>query len=100
MSKLNCWEFKNCGRQPDGKRIADLGVCPVATEVRLDGIHGGINAGRSCWIITGTLCQGEIQGTFGKKFEDCVKCDFYKTVKREELGKFLLSSVLRKKVGY
>jgi len=27
--KLNCWEFKKCGRQPGGPKVAELGVCPA-----------------------------------------------------------------------
>ncbi len=65
--KLNCWEFKKCGREPGGTHANDLGVCPTTQEMRLDGVHGGINAGRSCWVVTGTLCRGEVQGTFAKK---------------------------------
>lgn len=99
MSKLNCWEFNDCGRQPGGKHIANLGVCPVTTEVRLDGTHGGINAGRSCQVVAATLCKGEVQRTFEYKFMDCVKCDFYKTVKKEEYPNFMFSSVLIKKIS-
>ena len=99
MSKLNCWEFKDCGRQPGGKHVDDLGVCPVTEEVRLHGTHGGINAGRSCWVVSSTLCKGEVQGTFGKKYDNCVKCDFYQTVKEEEFPSFKLSAVLMKKIS-
>ena len=99
MSKLNCWEFKDCGRQPGGKHVSDFGVCPVPREVRLDGTHHGISAGRSCWVVTATLCKGEVQGTFGKKFENCVKCDFYQTVKKEESPEFQLSAVLMSKIS-
>ena len=98
MSKLNCWEFADCGRQPSGKRIADLGVCPVTKEVRLDGIHDGINAGRSCWVVSSTLCKGDVQGTFAKKFKNCEKCDFYQIVKKEEFPNFQLSALLMKKM--
>ena len=99
MSKLNCWEFKCCGREPGGRHSSALGVCPVPQEVRLDGTHQGINAGRSCWIVTATLCKGEVQGTFAKKFENCAKCDFYQTVKKEEHPGFQLSAVLMKKIS-
>lgn len=84
MEKLNCWQVKNCGREANGERADDLGVCPAAREFRLDGVHGGRNAGRSCWVLAGTLCEGTIQGSFGKKFHDCKNCDFYGKVKQEE----------------
>jgi hypothetical protein len=66
--KLNCWEFKKCGRQPGGENIEKLGLCPATTEARLDGVHNGNNAGRACWVVSGTLCGGEVQGTYAKKF--------------------------------
>ncbi|GBE00072.1 hypothetical protein BMS3Abin07_02118 [bacterium BMS3Abin07] len=48
QSKLNCWEFKRCGRQPGGEHEIDLGVCPATVEGRLDGVHDGVTAGRAC----------------------------------------------------
>ncbi|MBI5638896.1 MAG: hypothetical protein HZA17_00575 [Nitrospirae bacterium] len=98
MSKLNCWELKKCGRQTGGEHVSDLGICPVAQEDRLHGIHGGINAGRSCWVVSGTLCKGEVQGTFARKFKNCEICDFYRTVKKEEFPNFQLSVVLASKI--
>ena len=47
----NCWEHKKCGREPGGSETESLGVCPAAVESRLDGVHGGRNAGRACWIV-------------------------------------------------
>lgn len=96
--KKNCWEAKKCGRQPGGKNVHQLGVCPATTETRLDGIHGGRNAGRACWVVAGTLCKAEVQGTFARKFERCEKCDFYIEVREQELPSFKLSSVLLAKL--
>ncbi|NOY54291.1 MAG: hypothetical protein GXP58_11870 [Deltaproteobacteria bacterium] len=84
MSKLNCWEFKECGREPGGANVSKSGECPAAMEKRLDGIHDGIKGGRSCWVLAGTMCGGETQGTFAKKFDNCRECNFYKKVKEEE----------------
>lgn len=92
--KLNCWEFKKCGREPGGRKAAELGVCPSAVCEDLNGAHGGKNAGRSCWVIAGTLCGGTVQGTFAAKYKNCEVCDFYKTVKAEERGDFHLSIAL------
>jgi len=83
MGKRNCWEVKQCGREPGGKH-GELGVCPVTVDARLDGVHGGKNAGRTCWIIAGTLCGGTAQGSFAKKFDNCELCEFFKAVKEEE----------------
>ena len=67
MEKLNCWQVKNCGREPNGLKSHELGVCPTAEEPRLDGAHGGKNGGRACWVVAATLCGGKEQGSFGQK---------------------------------
>lgn len=99
MKKHNCWEFKRCGRQPNGERVADLGICPASLETRLDGAHGGYNAGRSCWVLAGTLCKGEVQGTFAQKYKNCEVCDFYREVRTQEFPRFILSAILLKKLN-
>jgi len=98
MDTINCWEYKKCGREPGGEKVDELGVCIAATETRANGIHGGKNGGRSCWAIAGTLCEGEVQGSYAKKFQNCMFCDFYKKVMEEEdsnaIGGSLISSMV------
>ncbi|MHB8835395.1 MAG: two-CW domain-containing protein [Candidatus Methylomirabilia bacterium] len=96
--KKNCWEFKKCGREPGGANESELGVCPAANEVRLDAVHGGRNAGRSCWVVAGTLCKGETQGTFAVKFGACEACEFYLAVREEEFPQFQFASLLLNKI--
>ena len=96
--RMNCWEFKHCGRQPGGEHVNDMGLCPAADEKRLNGIHGGTNAGRSCWVVGGTFCKGEVQGSFAQKFRSCEVCDFYGSVKKEEFPNFQLSAVLLSRI--
>lgn len=72
----------------------------MLTEKRLDGIHGGEKAGRACWIIAGTFCKGEVQGTFAIKTKNCGKCDFYQKVRKEEGADLISSSVLLKMIGW
>lgn len=67
--KLNCWEFKKCGREKDGANTADLGVCPASTETALHGVHDGTNSGRACWVMEGTLCAASVQGSFFRKIQ-------------------------------
>ena len=62
MTKLNCREVKKCGREPGGSKTAELGICPAAITINYNGIHEGKNGGRSCWVIAGTLCGGQVQG--------------------------------------
>jgi len=84
MPKLNCWEFKKCGREPGGAKAVELGVCPAATEVRTHGTNSGQNGGRACWALTGTLCGGQVQGTFAMKLGNCIGCEFFRLVAAEE----------------
>lgn len=82
--KLNCWEFKKCGRQPGGAKVAELGVCIAAQDMRLNGVHGGKKGGRACWIIKGTLCGGQVQSVLASKLNNCINCEFYKSVLADE----------------
>jgi len=89
MEKKNCWEVKNCGREVGGKNTDELGVCLASTEKKVDGLHDGINGGRVCWALAGTLCTGKIQGDYAEKIEECTNCEFYKQVRQEEGMDFL-----------
>jgi hypothetical protein len=90
MEKENCWEYKKCGRQPGGDKIAELGPCPAVSCFKAHEINDGINGGRACWAIAGTFCGGQVQGIFIEKHKDCVNCDFFHQVANEE-GKNLLA---------
>ncbi len=89
-SKGNCWEVKNCGRQPDGAKVAELGCCPATMADHSTGVNGGNKGGRICWAVSGTLCGGRVQGTFAQKLSACSVCDFYKQVHREEGAHFVV----------
>jgi hypothetical protein len=98
--KKNCWEFKRCGREPGGENASAMGVCPAATNTKLEGVHDGKNAGRTCWVIAGTMCNGEVQGIFAQKYNDCRICDFYQKVKEEEGKDFLITVDLIRMIDY
>ena len=74
-------------------------MCAAAVEHRLHGVHDGTHAGRACWVVAGTLCGGQEQGTFATKYRNCEKCDFYQMVKKEEGPGFTLSIVLIKRMN-
>lgn len=80
-----------CGRGPKGTKAKQMGVCPAASEKRLDKVHGGINSGRACWVVAGTFCGGTIQGSYARKQVACRRCDFYNKIVHEE-GKKLKST--------
>ncbi len=48
-----------------------------------DGINGGKNAGRICWLIANTMCKCDTGGIFEEMIRTCGECDFYKLVKEE-----------------
>lgn len=68
MSKIKaCWEIKHCGRTPGGSNVKELGICPAYP-----------NNGHSCWVVAGTFCRGEVQGSYAKKVAHCSACEVYK----------------------
>lgn len=85
MSKQNCWEFKNCGREPGGRKTKEEGVCPAATFELADGFNEGKNGGRACTYIVGTLCSEDIRNTIDVRDKErfCCECPFYKQLKSE-----------------
>lgn len=84
MASQNCWEFKRCGRQAGGAKAGELGVCKAAAETRAHGLNDGVNGGRACWALAGTLCGGVVQGSFASKISNCMACDFYKQVAQQQ----------------
>ena len=65
---MNCWEFKKCGREAGGAKVSQFGVCPAYPD-----------NGKCCAKTAGTLCGGQVQGTFAMKVANCIKCDFFKS---------------------
>jgi hypothetical protein len=82
--KLNCWQYMRCGREPGGRKAAELGVCPASADISFDGINRGRNAGRFCWAVAGTFCGGKVQGSFAEKRSSCFSCEFFHNVRAEE----------------
>ncbi|MEO5361775.1 MAG: hypothetical protein H7843_15260 [Nitrospirota bacterium] len=80
--KLNCWEFKKCGREPEGVNALQLGICPVTLATTYDGLHDGKNAGRACWAVPFATTDGRM--SFATKIRKCTKCDFHHLVISEE----------------
>ena len=84
MSRMNCWEFFDCGREPGGTNEREFGPCPAASITELDTVNGGTNGGRLCWAIAGTFCKGKVQGSYAQKLGDCLKCDFHTFVRYQQ----------------
>ncbi len=98
LARENCWEHQSCGREQGGAKTSELGVCPASIEMRLNTVHSGRNAGRSCWVVAGTLCKGNVQGTFAEKSHNCLACDFYQLVKSEEGSHFVPVTMIIKQL--
>ena len=81
--KQNCWDFNKCGRGPGEKTTDESGPCPASTEISCSGLNNGINSGRICWAIAGSLSKGIIKGEFAREYS-CLNCDFLKMVCMEE----------------
>ena len=91
---LNCWEYMLCGRGPGGSRVNELGLCSAAADERFDGIHGGLNAGRACWVAAGTEIKDGSGCIFAATYNNCRNCDFYKIVRKEEGANLCLTIFL------
>ena len=100
--KQNCWEFQKCGREPGGPNTGTSGICPASTEFKLHNVHGGMNAGRACWMVAGSrnplessrlACQWP-----GKDMGGCLDCDFYREVAREETDMLSSENMLVKMI--
>ena len=86
--KLNCWEYMKCGRQSNGFNSEKLGVCPASTTETYNGLNNGVNAGRFCWKIVGTMCSSTIKATSALEIESCLHCPFFEQVENEERSSF------------
>ncbi len=95
---LNCWQVKKCGREPGGAKSLELGVCPASTFTGLDGTNDGKNGGRACWAIAGTLCGGQVQGSYAAKISSCAACPFYQAVKAEQGPAFERATAILAKI--
>jgi len=84
MEKLNCWEYKKCGRESGGVNAEELGICPVAVEKKADGMNGGINGGRICWGVARMPYFGKNKSACCNSLISCLECDFFKLVSTEE----------------
>lgn len=60
MMKMNCWDYKKCEKELRS-------ACPAYP-----------NAGRVCFVVEGTKCDGSLQGAYAQKINGCRECSFYR----------------------
>ncbi|MEO5362836.1 MAG: hypothetical protein H7838_04345 [Magnetococcus sp. DMHC-8] len=81
--KTNCWEEKQCGREPGGRAADKRGPCPVPLYTLADGFLGGENGGRACVFVVGRLNEHERKWACSQSSDTCEKCDFYRKLKKK-----------------
>ncbi len=59
---LRCWEIKGCKRKK----------CPAYKSRNY-----------RCWLQGGTICDGDVQGEFSKKYNTCFDCEVFKVISEQ-----------------
>jgi len=62
--RIRCWEIKGCARED----------CPSYQD-----------ADCRCWLRVGTLCGGQVQGDFAKKYKSCFNCQVLQNLEGDVL---------------
>ncbi len=99
--KLNCWEYKKCGRETGGVNARTSGVCVSATNTSMHSINEGINGGRVCWLVSGTYGKSRAEQAdciVIKTTSSCYQCDFHSQVLSEE-GFIITDDNIREKIS-
>ena len=87
-NKINCWEYKQCGRGPKQNNIYQPATCHVAEHKVSNDMNSGVNGGRLCWLILEARFRGEVKQFNRDLTYPCFSCDFrYKVMKEEGLRK-------------
>lgn len=68
----------------------ELGICPASMPNEFEGLNRGLNGGRICWAIAGTLCKGEVTGSRAVEIATCIECEFLHLVQNDEGSNFIL----------
>lgn len=96
--KKNCWEYMKCGCEVNGKNTREIGVCPAATERRVNGTNDGTNAGRACWAIVGTKCSVKNHGNCAQNNGSCSDCVFFSYVRIQQGNTFCNTEQIVEKI--
>jgi hypothetical protein len=84
VRKYNCWDFMKSGKGPSGNRSEKYDVCPIASESAANGLNGGENGGRICWIIAENGCKCNVKCSVRNIGHSCFQCEFRYKVMAEE----------------
>ncbi len=83
---------KTCIVVVEGQRV-NLHTCWVAKGCDKENCPAHQSADHRCWMISGTFCRNEIQGSYHEKINACRKCDFYQEMQKRRLV-FLMGIVV------
>ncbi len=88
----NCWEVRDCGRTERGKDGTP--PCAVVLARHANGVNSGVNGGRVCWSIVGSLCSDrKVASDLSGEQSNCTTCGFFQQVWDEEgIAEFSLFS--------
>ena len=75
--KQNCWEYMKFGREPEGVKVAELGICRAAADEFFNGMNGGKNGGRICFAVAETFSNDVVQFPLTEKVASCKDCSFF-----------------------
>lgn len=84
MNKLNCWEFMKCGKEPVRDNGGKFETCPIASETLANGLNGGVNGGRICWVIAEVCCEHKVDPHNLQWKYSCFSCEFRFKVMTDE----------------
>jgi hypothetical protein len=73
-----------CGREPGGKYKNKYETCPVSTKAVANGLNGGENGGRICWIIAESGCKCKVKCSVRNVRHSCFQCEFRYKIMAEE----------------
>ena len=61
--------------QDGSKSCWDIQDCPVEVKEKCPAWE--FQSGHLCWFISGTICQGEVQGNWDNKMKICRQCKVF-----------------------
>jgi len=82
--KDNCWDYMKCGKGPDENGKNKFIMCPVVFHEAANGLNGGVNGGRLCWLVASKKKYGEMKHLNQKRTDPCFFCEFHYKVMAEE----------------
>jgi DNA-binding XRE family transcriptional regulator len=65
-------------REREAEPCWDIERCPMETRQKCPAWE--FQCGHLCWFINGTICRGEVKGSWLEKMEECGKCEVFRSI--------------------